>query len=1289
MFKRSIFALLPFVLLISLLLLPSSAFAETGSPWWHLSTGARPTYLRAGVGRDEVQGLTVKFPVGEPQGGVFVVSKPASTPEEEIAGGFAELPYNAEASEVQAGLEGIYGAGVQVTGGPVGKPAEVTGSEPYVITFTGALGYKSFPVISTHLSGILGFHGEASVVQSTAGQPDGQIVLIASNLGDADVDGEDSAVSIHDTLPAGLTAVAIEAIAGNKSVSPGAVDCSLESLTCTFKHDLPPYDEIEVLISVSVTGAKSGERNEASVSGGEAREATVSRPITIAGGATKFGIEDYELKAEQEGGAPDAQAGSHPFQLTTTLALNQAINPQNGEPVPAALPKDLNFQWPAGLIGNPTAVSRCTLGQFLHIRRLNTQNECSPRAAVGAAIVTIIEPDGGLGSSPGAYAFTVPVFNLEPNAGEPARFGFLVPGTPVFIDTAVRSGEDYGITVHSTDISQTAAFLRAEVIVWGVPGAAIHDIARGIGCLGDAREEHLPCYPLEESRPPAFLSLPTSCADEPLRSTVDGDSWADPGDFVEPEEQAVLGPLFGCDAVPFEPSIAVKPDGSAASTPTGLTVDVHNPQNGSVSADGLAEGNPRDITVALPEGVAIDPSGANGLQACSEELVGFEGETEFAGAPHTKLLKFKPWLPGSVAAREAIAEGNAPAGEDELQQGIDFCPDAAKVATVKIKTPLLPNPLEGAVYVATQNQNPFGSLIAMYLIAEDPVSGVLVKLAGQVHLNPDGQIVTTFENTPQAPFEDAELHFFGGENAPLTAPADCGTYETKATLTPWSALPGEPPHTATSTFNISSGPGGSACTYPGQALPFNPSLTGGSANVNAGAFTPLTTTIGREDGQQNLSQVKLHFPPGLSGLLSSVKLCPEAQANEGTCGPESQIGETTVSAGVGSDPVTVKGGKVYITEKYNGAPFGLSIVNPVKAGPFDLEHDTSPEDPGYTPACDCIVVRAKIEVDPHTAALTVTTNSESEGYAIPHQIDGVPVQIKKVNVLVNRPGFTFNPTSCNPMKIEGEVTGGEGATKPVSEQFQVTNCKNLNFTPKFTVSTSGKTSKADGASLTTRVEEPAGSLGTQANIARVKVELPKALPSRLTTLQKACTLTQFNTNPAGCPAASDIGHAKVITPLLPVPLEGPAIFVSHGGEAFPTLTMVLQGYGVTIDLVGTTFISKAGVTSTTFKTVPDAPFSTFELTLLEGKYSALAANGSLCTEKLVMPTEFVGQNGALLKQSTLLSVTGCAKAKALTRAQKLARALKACHRDHNKAKRQQCERLARKRFGVVKKKGKK
>jgi hypothetical protein len=296
-------------------------------------------------------------------------------------------------------------------------------------------------------------------------------------------------------------------------------------------------------------------------------------------------------------------------------------------------------------------------------------------------------------------------------------------------------------------------------------------------------------------------------------------------------------------------------------------------------------------------------------------------------------------------------------------------------------------------------------------------------------------------------------------------------------------------------------------------------------------------------------------------------------------------------------------------------------------------------------------------------------------------IKDVRLQIKHVNVNINRPGFTFNPTSCNPQSITGTIASVQGASAGVSTPFQVSNCANLKFAPNFKVSTAGKTSKASGASLSVKLTYPKAPFGTYANVAKVKVALPKQLPSRLTTLQKACTAAVFEKNPAGCPKESIVGQAKVITPLLPVPLSGPAYFVSHGGEAFPDLTIVLQGYGITVDLIGSTSI-KNGVTTSTFKATPDVPFDSFELNLPQGKFSALAANADLCKSKLAMPTEFTAQNGVVIKRSTPISVTGCPKA--LSNKQKLAKAMKACKKKHNRGKRTACERAARKKFPVKK-----
>jgi hypothetical protein len=1139
--------------LMLLLALGTASMASAASPWWHLRFEGRPADVQPGAAKDSVQEVTVRA-VG---GGFSLESFQIYGETEGLGVWYEEFNFNASDRELSEGLERMFGPGtVEVTGGP----GDATGSKPYVIKFVGSRADQPVETMTAEASAL---GAQASVTQPSEGRSDGQIVIVASNLGDESARGEITPITIADKLPAGLTPVKVEAVQpGEFPGRPFVADCVQPAGPCTWNGTVRPYNDLEMVVFANATaGAKSGEVDEATVSGGGASGALRRQPLMLSSAPFEFGVQKYEVRAEADGGALDTQAGSHPFQLTTTVSLNQQPNALEA----SALVKDVSVQLPPGLVGNPTPIPQCTAVLF-------EDNECQANTAIGVSATKV----GFNALGPEVNTAVKPVFNLVPSAGEPARFGFLIHGVDVFLDTSIRTGGDYGVTVNVKNIPQQAVLLASQVTIWGVPGDPSHDNARGEGCVNPFGK----CVPLGQTSPPPFLSLPTSCTG-PLQSSAQADSWAEPGvfDSIAPSEPTEA--LDGCNRLPFNPTIDVASDGQQGSTPTGLNVGIHVPQDLVLNSTALAESNVKDTTVTLPAGVTLNPAAADGLQACSE-------------------------------AQVALSVHSVPT-----------CPDASKVATVSIKTPLLPNALTGAVYLAEQDKNPFGSLVALYLVAQDPVSGTLVKLAGEV--KPDlvtGQLVSTFKNTPQLPFEDLQLHFFGGDRAPLATPGLCGTYTTTASIAAWS---GNPPSEPSSSFQITSGPNGSACSNP---LPFAPSLTAGTTSIQAGGFSPFTMTMSREDGQQNLKSVQLHMPPGLLGTLASVKLCGEVQANAGTCGPESLIGHTIVSVGLGGDPFSVTGGEVFITGPYEGAPYGLSIVNPAKAGPFDLGK---------------VIVRAKIEVDPRTAALTVSTDQDGP-YAIPRILDGIPLQIKHVNVSIDRPGFTVNPTNCGKLQITGSLGSDRGSSSSVAIPFQVTNCATLAFKPKFAVSTSGKTSRANGASLHVKLTYPSGPY--DANIARVKVDLPKQLPSRLTTLQKACPAQTFEANPAACPAASIVGHAVAKTPVLPVPLSGPAYFVSHGGEAFPSLIVVLQGYGTSVQLVGTTFINKAGITSSTFKTVPDVPVGTFELTLPQGKDSALAANGNLCASKLTMPTAFTAQNGATIKQNTPISVTGCAKKKA-------------------------------------------
>jgi hypothetical protein len=646
----------------------------------------------------------------------------------------------------------------------------------------------------------------------------------------------------------------------------------------------------------------------------------------------------------------------------------------------------------------------------------------------------------------------------------------------------------------------------------------------------------------------------------------------------------------GCERLrPFDPSINIAPDTTYADTPAGLSVDVKMPQG--LNPEGLQTPGLEGTTVVLPEGIAINPGQATGLQACQP-------------------------------SEEAL--GSLPDGE--VNEGPPSCPSASKVGTTEVSTPLLSEKLQGNVYILGSNPP------NLQLLVTASGEGVNLKVVGNVHLDEKtGQLVTTFERTPDVPFTDFKLNFSGGAQAALATPTKCGVYGSNIVFTPWSS-PFIEEAFDTSRFQITAGPDGAPCQDP---LPFAPTMIAGATTDQAGGYTDFTMLLQRGDDQQRVENLSFKTPEGLLGMISKVPLCEEPQAADGTCSPASQIGHTVVGTGPGPYPFYIPQASappapIYLTGPYKGAPFGLSIVVPLIAGPFNLGTE---------------IVRATIFVDSHTGQVTITTDR------LPQVVKGIPADLRLIDAVIDRPGFMFNPTDCSPLSFTGTSTSIEGATATLSSHFQVGSCQALKFQPNFKVSTSGKTSRADGASLTAKIVYPVGNLGfnqasSQSNIAKVKVDLPRQLPSRLVTLQKACPAKVFEVNPANCPAASRVGHTKAITPVLPVPLEGPAYFVSHAGEEFPSLIAVLQGDNVTVDLVGSTFIdTKTNITTSTFKEVPDVPIQSFELNLPQGPYSALAANGNLCKVKggLKMPTAFTGHNGAVLHQNTPISVTGCPK----------------------------------------------
>ena len=765
-----------------------------------------------------------------------------------------------------------------------------------------------------------------------------------------------------------------------------------------------------------------------------------------------FGLQETAVGVANQNGSPDTQAGSHPYALTATFALNEPkAEVERGARWPQGNLKDAVLELPPGFVGDPNATPTCSYQAFTKFGIIG-KNECSNEAAVG--IATIYLGKAGV-KHPYFIRDSSPVYNLEPPTGVAAEFGFLAAGqVPVFLEVTVRTGGDYGLTVRSLNTNQAPLALAAKVTIWGVPADPSHDTLRGhclseteseyyvgltepdseeipSGLVGEEAEQEDPgnfgshgdC-PSETPRLPLLVN-PTSCG-VPRTATFKVDSWEEPE--VVNSRAVSLPELTGCEKLDFSPTIGVTPNGTGGSTPTGLDVDVHVPQETLLNPVGLAEADVKNTEVALPEGVQISPAAADGLLACSESEIGLHND-------------------------------EAP-----------LCPEASKVGTVEVNTPVLPEPLKGYVYLARQDENPFGSLIAIYVFVEDPVAGVKIKVAGQVTLNPvTGQLVTTFEETPELPFSDFKLDFFGTDRAPLSTPALCGTYTTATSFEPWSGTPAVAP---TSHFQITSGPNGTQCSSP---RPFQPGFEAGTTNIQAGAYSTLTMTMTRPDADQALGKLSVVFPPGISAGLQGVKLCEEPQAASGECPAASQIGQVIASAGLGGDPYSVEDGKAYITGPYGGAPFGVDVVVPAIAGPFNLGTE---------------VVRSKVEVDPTTAQLTVVSNS------FPTILDGIPLQLQHINVTVNRPGFVFNPTSCEPMKLTGELESSEGASADVASPFQVTNCGSLAFKPEFKVATSAKTSRTEGASLHVSLTLPNTPRGTGANVAKVKVACPNSCPHR-------------------------------------------------------------------------------------------------------------------------------------------------------------------------------------------------
>jgi DNA-binding beta-propeller fold protein YncE len=782
------------------------------------------------------------------------------------------------------------------------------------------------------------------------------------------------------------------------------------------------------------------------------------------------------------------------------------------------------------------------------------EETCPGDSQVGT--ITIEYFDGGSRSTR-----TRGLFNVSTPEGKASRFSSIDPY--VNTDTTIRTGGDYGMTIGTHEITEEARIVGVTATIWGVPSDPRHDPERrcpgsGTGCSSTA--EPLP-----------LLRNPTLCG-APLVSKAAVDTWQEPGVFDRASDP--MPAMVGCDKLRFEPSVEVRPTASAADSPSGMDLRIHLPQNEDPTATGTAD--LRDAVVDLPEGLVINPAVATGMVACSEEQIDLDGE--------------------------------APAS----------CPEAAKVGSARIDTPLLDHPLPGAVYIAAPYANPFGSLLALYVAVHDPQTDVVLKLAGKVDADPvTGRLTASFEDNPQLPFEDLRLGFFGGSRAMLRTPPACGNFEAGSRLTPWSAPESGPPSHPSDSFSISAGANGSACVASAGEAPHSPSLEAGSELPVAGAYSPFTLRLERPDGTQELAGLKVQLPPGVLARLAKIPDCPTsslaaAAARRGaaekappSCPDASAIGRVEVGAGAGPTPLRAPG-RVYLSGPYKGAPLSLAVVVPALAGPYDL---------------GTVVVRAALRVDPESTAVTVETDP------LPRILEGIPLDLRAIVLRLDRAKFMLNPTSCRQTAVRAEVGSVFGATAPLLTRFRLGRCGSLGFEPRLGLRLLGETKRGGHPRMRAVLRLPRGG----ANVSRASVTLPPTQFLDNEHLRGICTREQFASR--SCPPGSVYGSAAAWSPLLGRPVRGP-VYLRSSNHRLPDLVADLRGQ-LNVSIHGRIDSARGGI-RVNLEGIPDAPVSKFVLTMLGGGRGLLQNAADVCLNRRRAHVEFEGHNGKIAQGTPLL-----------------------------------------------------
>jgi hypothetical protein len=891
-----------------------------------------------------------------------------------------------------------------------------------------------------------------------------------------------------------------------------------------------------------------------------------------------FGLKDLDVSFENQDGTPATQAGSHPFAMVTELAVNTFTTEEGGE-VPEGEVRDLTIAQIPGFVGNQTAVPTCSAADF------NTRSEgrpaCPDATAVGysatEAEFEVIPPgQGGL-------FLHVPVYNLAPPPGVAARLGFVVLNVPVTIDVFLNEESPHNLVAKLRNIPQALLFYRSKVTLWGSPASPAHDSLRG-DCVGEIAKTSI--EPISLGKCPvninekAFLTLPRAC-NGPLETIFGATSWL--GDSFEgsalthddSEPPTPLG-MSDCGGLQFSPTIEAKPTTKAAESSTGLDLSIDVADEGLASPTGRAKADIGKVVLTLPEGMTANPSSAEGLEVCSE--ADLDQET-LASAP---------------------GEG---------------CPDASKLGTLEVDTPLLDQSLPGSLFLAKPFENQFGTLIALYLVIKSPGLGILVKQPVKVEPDPvTGRLVSTTEDIPELPFSHFKLHFREGARSPLVSPPSCGEHEVQATITPSS---GGAPITTTSAFELISGSGGTPC--PQGSPPFDPGFSAGTLNNNAGSHSAFLMRLTRRDGDQDLTKFSASLPPGMVAKIAGVSQCSDAaiasakgktgarEKASPSCPSSSQIGRVLAGAGVGS-VLTYVPGSLYLAGPYNGAPLSVAAIVPAVAGPFDV---------------GTVVTRVALKIDPRTAKVTVDGAASDP---IPHILAGIPLKVRDIRVYADRPDFTLNPTSCDPFSVGANIWGGgtnvfsalDDSPVSRSERFQAADCANLGFKPRLSLKLKGGTKRGDFPALQGEYVPRAGD----ANLKGLVLRLPPSAFLEQGHFGTICTRVQFAAK--SCPAAAVYGKAKAITPLLDQPLEGP-VYLRSSDHNLPDFVADLHGL-IDVEAVARIDSKKGGIRAT-FEDVPDAPLTKVIVSMQGGKKGLIVNSRNLCRAKSRANAKLSAHNG--------------------------------------------------------------